>query len=436
MKQEAKGGLISPLMGILIGVNTIIGAGVFINMGVLTKAAGGYGFLGYILAFIALLPVALVISSFARIMPVPGGLYRYPREFVSPRIGFLSGWSYFLGKATTAALIIHTIVSFFVRKEFLPASIPIIVYDTAAVLLISLSNALGATIGGRVQWIFTFLKVIPFAGVLIGAAYYPLHAGGTVAPFLPLDFSQIRALIPLALFALSGFESICAVGHLLEAPQKNARFVIVGSAAIVALIATSFQLGLFIVLGDGLSSIYEPLAAFGQNVFNSPFFGQLMNYSAFLSVISGAYGYLVNNSWNIFALAQDDFFPGGKVLSHRNRNDIPVGGLAAQTLVIVFLLGVTREQIPLQNMAVFGTVFAYLLNVLAGLFARRAGKEQVAEWVAYLGIAVCAYIMYMCLMNIFEHGVSLSYLAIFMLGILVALGKRGLVFTQNAISKK
>ena len=108
----------SLLSAILININIIAGAGLFLNIRVLTKLASAWGFLGYAAGTIILLPFVYSIGKLAQLHPVSGGLYAYPREYLSPFIGFTSAWSYFVGKSVSAAFLS------FAFAQFLHAHIP------------------------------------------------------------------------------------------------------------------------------------------------------------------------------------------------------------------------------------------------------------------------------------------------------------------------
>ena len=70
---------IRPLVAVLICINSIIGAGLFINPRPLTQFAGPYGFLVYMLGALLLTPLVLSVAELAKLHPVAGGLYVYSK---------------------------------------------------------------------------------------------------------------------------------------------------------------------------------------------------------------------------------------------------------------------------------------------------------------------------------------------------------------------
>lgn len=408
----------------MIGVNTIVGAGFLVNIYPLMKTAGILGFLGYWCALIALLPVMIVIAQFAQERPVPAGIYHYPREFLSPAYGFLSGWSYFLGKCASVATLTHAFVSFFISQGTLPDTLSATTYDALFIIGLGLLNAVGVSVSGRIQWLFTTLKSIPFIAVIVGGAFFIATKGIPTNIPLPHDFS-LQALLPLALFAFSGFESICAIGHRIENPKKNAFRVIMAAAIVVLTLYTLLQVSITLVLNGTCNATISPLLQFTNLAFGSKTVGLVIVNCAFISVLSGVFGNLANNSWNLHALAKDGFFPFAQTLTRVNKHSVPWIALIAKVLIVLFFLGLTQQQVPLTNIAVAGITFSYLLNLFAALKGRLDSRiNQVHPAIPIIGTLFCSGIIGFCFANIARYGLSIPFAGLFILGCLVALNTK------------
>lgn len=404
----------------MLGVNTIVGAGFLVNIYPLLKTAGILGFLGYWCALIALLPVMIVVARFAQERPVPAGIYHYPREFLSPSYGFLSGWSYFLGKCASVATLTHAFVSFFLSQGILPNTFSALAYDAFFVIALGLLNALGISAAGRIQWLFTALKSVPFIAVIIGSMFFLATNGMPEHIAMPTNFS-LQALLPLALFAFSGFESICAIGHLIDNPQKNAFRVIIAAGLAVLTLYTLLQISITLVLNGTCSENISPLLQFTDIAFGSKNIGSMIVNSAYISVLSGVFGNLANNSWNLHALARDGFFPFAQTLTRVNKHSVPWIALLGKIGVVLFFLSLTQQQIPLTNIAVAGITLSYMLNLCAAIKGKLDGKiDQVHPAIPAIGILFCLGIIAFCLTNIAIHGLSLPFVSIFTIGTLIA----------------
>jgi len=401
-------------------VNTIMGAGFLVNIYPLMNAAGILGFLGYLCAFLALLPIMLVVGKFAEERPMSGGMYQYPKEFLSPALGFLSGWSYFLGKSATVALLTHALSLFFIQQGLFSAAYSALTYDICIVLILGAMNSFGVSIGGRIQLLFTTLKIIPFSAVLIGGIYFLIKNGIPQALSVPAAIS-LPTLLPLALFAFSGFEIICAIGHQIENPKENGIKIILSATVIVLTLYTFLQTSVAMVLGSNCPSNVNALLPFSKITFGSEILGQIIINAAFLAILSGIFANLANNSWNFHALAKDRFFPAGDFLTQVNVHNVPWVALIIKIVLIISLLLLTQQQSALQNISVACVTASYLLIALAAFFGKLNKKiNQVHLSISALGIISCIGILFFCYSNITKIGLSLPFIIIYLCGLIIA----------------
>jgi amino acid transporter len=233
----------------------------------------------------------------------------------------------------------------------------------------------------------------------------------------PLATPEFFSAIPLAVFAFLSFEIICSIGHLLKNPQKNIKLSILYSFFIVVSIATIFQFTIFGATGNILSQSQEPVRLLANNAFpNVPFIGAILNALVFCSILGGAFGSLTSNCWNLFTLAKDKQLPLEEFLTKTTKQNIPYTSLFIQGIIACILLALTNNQIPLQNMTVFGVAIAYLLNSLSALVQNKTKAPRKLIF-PVLAIVSSLYIAFLCFRNIFLHGLSFAFSSIFLLGI-------------------
>ncbi len=411
---------ISLTVATLICLNTMIGAGLFINPALLAKYAGPFGFLGYIIAAIILLPIVLCIGELATLHPVSGGLYVYSQQYLGKRIGFLAAWSFFLAKSVSPILILHKIVSFFyIRSAFLQSFSPLTIDYTALMLLLSLI-ILGVKIGGRAQYFFISLKSIPVFFVFFMSLHLfsPAHFSGAL-PAL----ADTMGLLPVAIFALTGFEVICGIGGLIENPERNIRRAILIAFSIMVTIATLFQLVFFGALGNVLGQVSEPvLSLASQAMPNYSFLGSMINSFVFASMMGGVFSMFASVCWYMHTFGTTGHFPFGNTLSKLNRHNVPWVGLLIQGFVAVLLIAITQEQASLQTMSVFALFISYGITTIAAFKARlKKLTTSLPIFVPPVAMIFCSYVIYICLQNIQKAGISFSFLGIFFTGIVIEL---------------
>jgi amino acid transporter len=417
---------ISLTSAVLISINIIIGAGLFINPAPLTQIAEGLGFLAYLLSAVVLLPLLLCIAELATLKPSAGGLYIYAHTYISPMAGFISGWSYFLGKTTSASILAFTFCSFL--RAVIPAFGPFSAKAMTMVVLFSLVllNIIGVKIGGRIQWLFIALKAIPIGFVLFTGIFFAFDLPKTSSLHVLMELSTS---VPIAIFALCGFEAICSIAHLIEHPHKNVRRAIMLSFLLVAIVSAIFQFSMYQVLGPDLANMKSPLMAYANALMpNSALASRLLNALVFSSVLGASFGMLTSNCWNLHTIATHNHFPYAKILAKLSNKQLPWVSLLMEAFLGSLILIIQSEQIPLQNMAVFGMTVAYLMSTIAALkLTHKREIVSLPRFVPYLALLSCMFILYLCTIRILSSGASYVFLIILALGMVVAYLRANLV---------
>ncbi len=412
----------SPLRAILICVNSMIGAGLFINTKPLTNLAGSCGFLGYVIAAVILVPLILCIAELAALHPVAGGLYVYSRTHVGSWAGFFSSWAYFVGKTTSVAILMHKFIEYFYVRVNILQSVPLFALDCLMLFVLVFLNSAGIAVGGRVQYLFSTLKAIPiFFAFGLGFAYFNVSNFGDIC-----GLQDILCTVPIAIFPLLGFEVICSIGNMIEDSARNIKRVIITSFVVVAIIDVTFQLTTFGILGYELGNANEPILALGMKALSSyPILASTINGAVFASIIGACFSIMTSNCWNLHTIARNGHLPGGNFLMRINRNNVPWVSLSIEALLGCVVLFISVDQVPLQNMAVFAQIVSYFITALAAWYAVQSGAlKKLSSLMPFFAVGSCAFIMGICLQRIITFGVSLPFLLLFITGIAAALYKR------------
>jgi amino acid transporter len=373
---------ISLYSAILININIIIGAGIFLNVKPLTQSIGQFSFASYLLGALILIPFVIVLAKLAQQNPVPGGLYVYSKKHLSPFIGFISGWCYFIGKTVSAAFLAYAFTSFIQTKFLFLQNISTIPLACIVIFLLIALNIAGAHIGGKIQYAFIITKMIPFLFVFaLGATKI------SIASIKLSSLSALLATIPIALYPLMGFEITCSIGHLIKKPNKNIFRAILWSFLIVVTLYAFFQF--FVALN------------IGKILFDSTILTSLI----FTSVIAGSFGILSSNCWNLYALGNKG------TLTAISKTGVPWISLLVEGGVACLMLAMSQNQVALQSMSVFGVVVSFLLSAIAAL---RSSKNIIS----IAAVASCAYILFLCFQKMQLQGVSIPYITILLIGLI------------------
>src|ERR1700741_2338965 len=94
---------------VVIGLGSMIGAGVFSAFGPAARAAGAGLLIGLGVAAAIAYCNATASAQLAAVYPTSGGTYIYGRERLRPWGGFTAGWGFLIGKTASCAAMALTI---------------------------------------------------------------------------------------------------------------------------------------------------------------------------------------------------------------------------------------------------------------------------------------------------------------------------------------
>lgn len=421
---------------IIININIMLGAGIFINTVELAKRAGTLGGFAYLLIGVLLLPLIISIAHLMKMYP-DGGFYTFARMEISPFVGFFSTWSYFVAKLASATLMIHA--SVLLLQQLIPvlAIIHALILDSMILTLFTILNMLNIRTGSYIQAGFMGLKLTPIVFAIITGLF--LLFGGTAAP-INFVWSGIASSIPLVLYAATGFEATCSLSSRIKDAHRNGPLAIFISYSIVITIAFLYQIIFYTSLGDKLAQATNYLFAFptltatllpsdlplAHNIFVT------LHLAIASSALSGAYGILFSNNWNLYTLAQYHHVLFSSYMTKLNKHFIPFACVIIEGLLCALYLAVTYgATVALQQVAAMGSTIAYTLSVLALCVAKyRRPEVTINAWIPALGFIICLILIGFCIRNFIIAGI-LSPLIAFLTLLIFGVGM--FWFTQETI---
>ena len=246
---------ISLIAAILINMNIMIGAGIYISPPQMAGIAGEYSFWGWVVSAFVFLPVVISLSYLSRLYPGEGGIYSYAKRMFGPFVGFLGGWSYFLGFVGAEALQVTVLRQSF-YNSFQYSWLQEYPWIFNGLLLSFLFGLCTFSIRqlAVLQNGLTCLKILPFVVVISLFFIFPTLGDGqmgiTAAKDSSLSLMSILRVTPLAMFGFWGFEACSNISHRIRGNKRNASYAIVISFLLVSLIYSCFHYELLnLVLG-------------------------------------------------------------------------------------------------------------------------------------------------------------------------------------------
>jgi amino acid transporter len=399
---------------ILININIMLGSGIFINTVILAQLAGSLGALVYAIVGILLLPLILAITQLLRCSVNGGGTFYDFGITLNPTIGFLSSWSYFIGKMASSALGIH--VCFTLLQEILPALkiVPIMLLDCSTIILFACLNLLNLKIGQSIQTGFMILKFIPITFAIFSGLFIFSGAHFTPATLL---WTGIPTSIPLVLYAFSGFEASCSLSRSIIDPEKNAPRAILISYALVIIIVMLYQSIFFGNLGMALAQLPDYREAFPTllhallpaSIIVKNWLISILHIGIAASSLGAAYGIMYSNSWNLFTIAHNKSIIGTSVLTKLNKHHMPfICVMIEGLLALVYILMSQGNQVALQQVSAFGSVIAYSCSALALLIITYRASKSV-QALPVLSILSCILLIGAFIWSLAMKGITLLF---------------------------
>ncbi len=339
-----------------IGVNQVIGGGIFLIPAALAVEVGAWGPIAFLVVGATSLLVALCFAEVGSRFDSTGGPYLYTRAAFGRLAGFEVGWMQWFTRVTSQASNANGIA--LALGFYWPA----ISGGTArVVLLVTLISALAAiNMRGIRQsaWVvntLTVAKLVPLAiFIVVGLFFVDLTR---LAPLPPVNWRQAAAAALLLNFAFGGFDVIPVPAGETSDPRRQVPFALVTTVVSVTLIMALAQV---VTTGTlpGIAASKTPVAD-AALLFLGGGGALLVGVGSILSMTGNNAGHILTGSRMLYALAENRELPAFFGRIHPAWRT-PVNAIAFTSAVALAL-------------------------ALSGSFAKLAAASAVARLVTYTG---------------------------------------------------
>lgn len=398
---------ISLSSAVLINLNVMIGSGIFINTVLLSKNAGGLGALAYLTVGVLILPLILSISRLSQLHG--GGSFFDYGSNLGAYAGFVTSASYFFAKLASCALGIHVSISL-LQTLFEPlARIPTLWIDLCVILFFMFLNTRNLRVGKQIQLLFVICKFVPISFVVLTGLYLFNPGNFAVANLYP---QGIMTSVPFILHAFMGFEISCSLSRSLENPEKNGPRAVLYAYGLGVALVCIFQFLFYGALGtmfEGLGSYLDAFPALisrlpAISVHTAELLKGILHIGIASSALGAAYGIMYSNAWNLFELAARKQIFKPAFFARLNVHHIPLVCVFVEALVAALYLIVTGGyQVPLQQVAAYGSTIAYSLSALGLVAVIYRIEKRIAFW-PLLGVGSCCLLIGFMMRNFYLYG--------------------------------
>ena len=365
---------------VVIGLGSMLGAGVFAAIGPAARAAGSGLLLGLGIAGLIAFCNATSSAQLAAVHPESGGAYAYGRHRLGPFWGYLAGCGFLAGKTASCAAMALTFGGYAAPGLARPLAL-------AAVAAVAAANYRGVakTAAATRMLVAVVLAVlaVTVAAMLAGG---PLDAGN----LLPLAGDGgpggVLQAAGLLFFAFAGYARIATLGEEVADPARTIpRAIPLALGVVLAVYAVVAVAALLAAGPDALAASTAPLAtavAAGPWDALVPVVragAAVASLGVLLSLVAGV-------SRTGFAMAAAGDLPAWLAAVHP-RFKVPHHA----ELAISVLIGVVVASVDVRRAIGFSStlVLAYYAVANAAALTLLPGERRWPRWLAAAGLAGC-----------------------------------------------
>jgi AAT family amino acid transporter len=367
----------------MIAIGGALGVGLFLGSGKAIEETGPSLIFCYLVAGAVIFMMMRALGELALYRPVSGSFASYADELLGPRIGFVTGWTYWLTWVVTAMAEI-TAAGIYVQYWF--PEVPQWVTALAVVLLLYAANLISVGVFGEFEFWFALIKVVTIVGIIaIGVAiivfgFGPLGDSAGVTNLwdhggmFPKGFAGTLVALQVVMFAFVGVELVGVTAGEARDPERTLPRAV--NSIVVRILV--FYVGAMVVimslvpwtqLDDETSPFVSAFHAVGITGAAG-----VVNLVVLTAALSSCNSGIFSTGRMMFTLAQRGQAPHRLATVSRRR--LPVGAITASAAVL--LLGVALNYfVPedafeyVTSVATVGALWTWGVIVTAHLAYRR-----------------------------------------------------------------
>lgn len=285
---------IGVLTATIVGMNAMIGAGIFTISSALAGDVGPAVILSFILTGISVWFMAQSVARVAQLFPQEGSFYTYARQWGGHSIGLLANALYLIGMLIAMGLLAHSAGQHLIH--YLP-EVSATHLGIATLAGLTFLNILGVSLSSLGQQILIAFTVFPLVVTTIMCLSKANPAN--LVPFLPGGPISIFKATRIIAFSFFGFEAAASLFNIIKDPEKNLPKALTYSLIAVAGLYLAFVTSLVLAVPLPLFLQHPgPVAIPLSHVFKSQWILECIHFSS----ISAILGTLHSMIWSAGSL--------------------------------------------------------------------------------------------------------------------------------------
>ncbi|MFE1286557.1 APC family permease [Streptomyces sp. NPDC058751] len=362
---------------VVIGLGSMIGAGVFAALGPAARAAGSGLLLGLAVAAFVAYCNAMSSARLAALYPASGGTYVYGRERLGTFWGYLAGWSFVVGKTASCAAMALTVGAYVWPAHTHAVAV-------AAVVALTAVNYGGIQKSAWLTRVIVAVVLAVLASVVVGCLGSDAADAGRLGIGLSSGAAGVLQAAGLLFFAFAGYARIATLGEEVRDPARTIPRAIPSALGIALAVYAAVAVAVLSVLGtDGLGLAPAPLAD-AVRAAGLPGLVPVVRVGAAVAALGSLLSLILGVSRTTLAMARDRHLPGALAAVHPrfqvpHRAELAVGAVVAVLAATVDVRGAI-------GFSSFGVLAYY---AIANASAWTLGPAPASRVVPVLGLLGC-----------------------------------------------
>ncbi|GHJ39377.1 amino acid transporter [Streptomyces sp. TS71-3] len=367
------------LDAVVIGLGSMIGAGIFAALGPAARAAGSGLLPGLALAALVAYCNANSSARLAVRYPSSGGTYVYGRARLGDFWGYLAGWAFVTGKTASCAAMALTVGAYAWPQQAHAVA-------AASVVALTVLNYSGVQKSALV----TRGIVAAVLAVLAAVAVTTLTSGTADASRLDITrgagLPGVLQAAGLLFFAFAGYARIATLGEEVRDPERTIPKAIPMALGITLVVYAVVAVAALTVLGpEGLGHSTAPLSD-AVRAAGADGLAPVVRAGAALAALGSLLALILGVSRTTLAMARDRYLPGALAAMHPrfgvpHRAELVVGAVVAVLSAVADVRGAI-------GFSSFG-VLAYYAVANASAWTLPPAGRRAARTVPAAGLAGC-----------------------------------------------
>ncbi|MEW2283542.1 amino acid permease [Streptomyces sp. NPDC047841] len=367
---------------VVVGLGSMIGAGVFSALGPAARAAGSGLLPGLALAAVVAYCNAMSSARLAARYPASGGTYVYGRERLGPFWGYLAGWAFVVGKTASCAAMALTVGAYVWPGQAHTVAV-------AAVVALTAVDYGGIQKSAWLTRAVVAAVLAVLAAVVVVCLTSPRAGAGRLDIGLSTGAGGVLQAAGLLFFAFAGYARIATLGEEVRDPARTIPRAVPLALGITLAVYACVAVAVLAVLGAGrLGQAAAPLAD-AVRVAGAPGLVPVVRAGAAVAALGSLLALILGVSRTTLAMARDGHLPGALAAVHPrfgvpHRAELAVGAVVAVLAATVDVRGAI-------GFSSFGVLAYYAVANASAWTLGAAPRSRVVPAVGLLGCATLAF---------------------------------------------